>query len=333
MTTFSKHAVICLMMIWASTAQGATFLKIKKTDVTNFPEVKILVGIQSLHQTNFKGLSASNFQVSENGWLVNYLQSRPMDSNGPRKDIIILFSNSKYMNSKAMALAKHSAMYFLDTFSDTDTVALISYASEPKLQHNFTSFKDSVKSTLSNFKKASTGAKLYDSLFYCLKLAERVKNRQKAIVVFGDGYDIGSNINEDDLIGYSGKIETPIYFVDINGKKKATKQSKLARIAHKTGGEFITPMNTKSMVHFFSMVASSYEYDYVLKYKSLLGQNNDSSPRSVDLEVKFSKGAIIDSDQTNFEVKPAYSWKRFFDGDIFIGLIHDNVAAILNVIN
>lgn len=103
-------------------------------------------------------------------------------------------------------------------------VAVISFDSAPHLEQNFTTDTDAAAETISNLPKGDQGAAILDALAYGIRqLSKQPPDYRRAVVLFSETADTGSQTSLEDAIRAVDDTNTTIYSFGFSTAQQAVK--------------------------------------------------------------------------------------------------------------
>jgi VWFA-related protein len=156
------------------------------------------------------GLTAKDFVLLENNREAEILDVKP--SAAPYNLVLLLDVSGSVEDY--IDFIRKAARNFLDTASEKDRIAIVTFRDDIKVLTNFTTDRKKLSTSLDTF-EAGGGTAYYDALAY--SLVETLKpfhGEQTAIVILSDGDDNRSFLPFDALtegIGESGALIYPLY--------------------------------------------------------------------------------------------------------------------------
>ncbi len=182
-------------------ARGEGFNAEKKTAVVRVTDIK---------NRSIPGLTASDFEVTENGSLREIIS---VDRSEAPFNLVLLLDVSGSVENYVNFIRK-AARNFVDTVGSDDRVAIVIFNEDVKLLSTFTKDKGALSESLDTF-DAGGGTAYYDALAYTIADTLRpLKGERTAIVILTDGDDNRSFLAFDSLAGSiqeSGALIYPLY--------------------------------------------------------------------------------------------------------------------------
>ena len=136
---------------------------------------------------------------------------------------------------------------------------------------------------------------LYDALIASLRELSGVRDR-KALVLFTDGDDEGSQASMEDALETARRSRVSIYTVGLRGWSAtdgmAINEDLLTQIADDTGGRAFFPENDKDMRSAFDAIAEELHQQYRMAYFPPNSENVDGW-RDIDVSMTSRRGLIV----------------------------------------
>jgi len=165
---------------------------------TDFPRIQAYVSVSDPQGFPISGLSAENFSIFEDGEQISDFEFEQIRNNDQTLAFVLAMDTSGSMAGTPIKDSVEAAKTFLSNLAPQDQVALVSFATEVTIDHEFTDDKDLIASTLDTL-KAEGGTALYDSIVHA---ADLLKNRSErgVIIILTDGEDEGSQYDFNRVI-------------------------------------------------------------------------------------------------------------------------------------
>jgi len=178
--------------------------------VPNAPTKTALVRVTDLNNRSIDGLTAKDFEVSENGSLREIVS---VDKSDAPFNLVLLLDVSGSVENYVNFIRK-AARNFVNTVDQKDRVSIVIFNEDIKLLSSFTTDKGKLSTSLDIF-DAGGGTAYYDALAYTIADTLRpLKGERTAIVILTDGDDNRSFLAFDSLMGSiqeSGALLYPLY--------------------------------------------------------------------------------------------------------------------------
>jgi Ca-activated chloride channel family protein len=210
--------------------------------------------------------------------------------------LVFLFDTSGSIRSRFDFEKRAAALFFKQVLQPGDEAAIMSVATDPKLELGFTSDAANLVSTLNQLKSGGATA-LYNALLDAAKLLRRAPGRH-VIVVLSDGADTSSSATLAQGLAEVQKSDAVIYGVHSMGVAPSPNVQDLAgefvmkAMSEDTGGRsFFPPIYTdakkeaRELDDIYKRVAAEIRAQYVLTYYSK-AEAADGRFRAIRVQVK-----------------------------------------------
>lgn len=277
---------------------GEPYISINKIDPeSHFPMISLDVSITDRIGESPADISEENILLYENGFrIVNHLKIEKIANTDDILYLVFSIDSSRSISRNFLAKIKKTASRIANITGSTDRLAVYRFNDEVKLLNSFTAKRKKVIESIKGIRRHGTRTLLYNSIFDSLEVLESIKGKSKAVIVFTDGKDEGSSVNEDDIIKMAKSSRLPIYFICLKTSKNI---KKLARISKLTGGRLIYSSESKKISGIYKTILSFIKKRYIIKYKSAL--KRDGNDHSVEVKLKY--GRLRDSHKIKFSMK------------------------------
>ena len=237
-----------------------------------------------------RGLTQDDFQVLEDGV--------PQDvafftSEGtPATTLVLLDSSSSVRRN--LKNVQNAANRFIDRLPRGDMARIGFFHDRVVFGPEFT---DSMKQHVAmiNQMRPQRSTHLYDALIASLRELATVQNR-KALVVFTDGDDEGSEATMADALEAARRSLVSIYAIGLRGWSATdgvdTNEELLTQVAEYTGGRAFFPENEKDMREAFDDIAEELHQQYRMAYFPL-GSDDVDGWRDIDVSMTSRRGLIV----------------------------------------
>jgi VWFA-related protein len=229
-------------------------------------------------------LTAGDVTVLEDGVPQALTYFRPAaggDDKIPLSIVLVLDASGSMKPN--VGFLQEAAIGFVRKLEDVDQALVVSFNESIKGSADFSGDV----SRLEDFVDALQpwgGTSLYDAIHYALG---RVKDQpgRKALVVFSDGDDTTSSLQQRDAVDYARAVEATIYCVGIQGGGPGggAPRGFLKKIAQETGGQFFFPDRVGDLIKVFAQISDELHNHYALAYSPL--RPPDGSWRAIQVRV------------------------------------------------
>ncbi len=237
------------------------------------------------------GLGLQDVQVFEDGVRqdVTYFQAAAGGEARIPLSIALVLDTSGSMQEN-MGFLREAAISFVRKLEDVDQALVVSFNETVKGSSDFSGDPARLEEFVDGLQPWG-GTSLYDAIHYALG---RIKDQagRKAIVVFSDGDDTTSTLQQRDVVDYARAIEASIYAIGIQGGGPGggAPRGFLKKIAQETGGEHYFPDHMGEIIKAFARISDELHNHYTLAYSPK--RPADGSFRL--LEVRVARpGAVV----------------------------------------
>jgi len=317
--------LVCPAMFPVKAAAGP-FLKINSIDAQSaFPEVTVTCTVKNPGNEHVTGLDEDNLQVYENGYRVNYVRvSSPSES---EEYLYLVFSidTSKSIDRAFLKRIKSSAVEIVNSAGPRDRIAIHRFNNSVRLLNSFSADKRELVDNINSLERHGNRTLLYNSIYDSLDLLGDVSGKRRTVIVFTDGRDEGSSVNDEDIIKFARSMDIPVSFIS---RRNTGYARSMARIAKMTGGKLIYS-DKDDISETYNSILSLLKRRYEVKYRSLMKPGSGTHM----LEVRLKYGKLRDREQVSFSTGSGlFSRKDISLNSILLAVIVILVvAAMLSV--
>jgi len=291
--------VICSALLWLPfgviAQQVLRELTINSVDVTRLSnlrsQVKAYVTVTDLNGAPIKGLSASDFAVTEDG-IDKPIASLESASEGVA--IVLVLDTTSSMHEEGLKAAKEAADSFVSNTAPQDQVALYEFQEESNLLVDFTLDHNMVRNAIGKLQLVDRWTCLYDAASTAVKKAMQIPRGRRAVVLMTDGKDTRgdkpcSTSTVDDVITLAFKQRVPLYIVGLGPE---VDESTLERVAEKTGGAYWRAPKPEDLSAAYHSIADLLQSQYVVTYESTAGTGEHGLQIRVNYQDQQALNAI-----------------------------------------
>jgi VWFA-related protein len=237
-----RWPLLLLCLLWLQGRQFASAEggeSVSSTYRTGTEEVRLLFVATDQDGHNRASLSASDFAVVDNGYVIRDFRSfhRLADS---KLDLLVLIDASESVATRfRREQGDVLSLLASSTWGPDDWVSVMWFGGEESTSVCLRNCRSLPPATLFSAVRAGGLTPLYDSLALALQqLGKRsTPQNRPVVVVISDGQDTISIRSEAEVVAAAQRAEVPIYTIDINGGKSGAAGSfALRRMADATGG-------------------------------------------------------------------------------------------------
>jgi VWFA-related protein len=242
------------------------------------PPLRLEVGVEVVSVTAvvfdkggkiLHGLGSQDVELLEDGVKQDVTYFREASSQGDAQErvplsVVLVLDNSGSMK-ESLHFLQEAVLNFVYKLEEVDQALLVSFNESVKGSAEFTGDTDRLERFVDGM-QAWGGTSLYDAIHYSL---ERIKDQpgRKALVVFTDGADTTSSMEDKQVVDYARSVEATVYCIGFKGMGMGgPPRGFLRRIASETGGEYFTPDKVGDLIKVFNEIANELKNHYLLAY-------------------------------------------------------------------
>ena len=244
------------------------------------------------------GLSATDFEVRDNGTLQPILSLRSDHQSPLSVSILVDMSGSMRLGSK-IAMARQAYASLLSQLRQgQDEVALSTFDARLHERQDFTRELGFLNGALADFEPFGTTS-LYDATAATARRLAARPGTHKAIVVLTDGIDTSSTMSARDVSGLASSIDVPVFVVatvplldqrllmEASGRLPSD-AADFRDLAEWTGGQFVFASTLGETVTAASRLIDGLRQQYVLAIEAAGGREW----RRLDVRVKRPSAVV-----------------------------------------
>jgi Ca-activated chloride channel family protein len=231
-----------------------------------------------------RGLGPGDIELLEDGVPQDITVFREANGKGEEEiplSVVLVLDTSGSMKP-SLDFLKEAALNFVYKLEDADTALVVQFNESIKGSTDFTGDTDRLERFLGSL-QAWGGTSLYDATHYGL---ERIKDQagRKAVILFSDGGDNTSRLDERTVIDYARMIEATVYGIGFKSNTGDSASGFLKKISSETGGEYFSPDKVGELIKTFAAISEELKNHYILAYTPKRGPDN--MYRKIELHVK-----------------------------------------------
>ena len=270
-------------------AAAGSYVSIQNIDTqTEFPRIKILLSVNT-KESDMSGLTDDNITVYEDGYRANWVSVKSLGESGDLLYLVFSVDSSKSISREFLKSIKSNAREILNSSSPGDRIAIYQFDDTVRLLSDFTERRKDLFSRIEAIERHGTKTMLFDSIYDSLELLEKVNSCKKKIIVFTDGKDEGSSINENDVVELARQKAIPLFFITI---KTTDYLAPLSRMAKLTGGKVVYSSNHGDVAGMYRTVLSVIKSMYEVTYKT----DDARDGKNHTIEVRLRHDNVRDRD-------------------------------------
>jgi len=237
-------------------------------------------------------LGSGDVTVTENGRPVGDVEVAEFHETGTRAvAVALLMDVSASTRGAPSEAAKQAARSFVLSLPPTVRVALIAFADEARLVQGFTTDRTQLLESISAL-TLSVGTALHDAVAIAADELTRQFNAQRNIVIFSDGFDVGSQTTLAEAVAAVERADAATTTVLLAGSQ--LDESSLRALADaEVGGEFVRVSDAAQLQAAFERLAQAITYQWTVTYPA-----SDRESSDLDLGVTVNVGGVTLTDSS-----------------------------------
>ncbi|MCX7671001.1 MAG: VWA domain-containing protein, partial [Anaerolineae bacterium] len=262
-------------------AEAPITVRIDRADAAGHPRVVLEATVRNEYGVPIPGLTAANFDVSED----RSLKSRPIVAVEPfvnpdvQLSVVLAVDVSGSMAGAKLRDAQEAARRFLDRLTSKDHAALIAFsdlialdAVDATREVGFGADKAALYGVVDRL-QAKGWTPLYDTAYKAVRWAATAPAGNRAVLLFTDGKEEkapdgagGSRVaNDDSPIREANRAGVPVFTIGLGADAD---EAYLKRLALETGGTYQHADNSAELAQLFRNVSELLKQQYRITYTS-----------------------------------------------------------------
>ena len=241
-----------------------------------------------------RGLGTKDVELFENGVKQEVSYFREASSLGDPSErvplsVVLVLDTSGSMTEN-MRFLQEAVLNFVYKLEEVDTSLVVSFNESVKGSAEFTGDTDRLERFVEGL-QAWGGTSLYDAIHYSLGRIKDAPGR-KALIVFSDGADTTSQLQDRDVVDYARAVEATVYSIGFKGSgfMASSPRGFLRKIASETGGQFFAPDKVSELIKVFNEISNELKNHYLLAYTPT--REPDGSWREIVLKVNRADAQV-----------------------------------------
>jgi VWFA-related protein len=231
-----------------------------------------------------RGLAPGDIELLEDGVPQEISVFREANGKGDEQiplSVVLVLDTSGSMK-QSLDFLKEAALNFVYKLEEADSALVVQFNESIKGSTDFTGDTDRLERFLGSL-QAWGGTSLYDATHYGL---ERIKDQagRKAVILFSDGGDNTSHLDERTVVEYARSIEATVYGIGFKSGSGDSASGFLKKISSDTGGEYFSPDKVGELIKTFAAISEELKNHYILAYTPKRAPDN--MYRKIELHVK-----------------------------------------------
>ncbi len=283
-------AVFCCAL--SALAQTPLKLAITKTESAQFPTVNTLITVADERGRPVPGLTAANFQLTEDGRVVEGLTVNSVVNDQEPLRVVLVIDSSGSMLGEPLSKAQAAAVTFVNKLNPIDTAAVISFADKTQVVQRFTGNKQELVAAINGMQAAGETA-FHDGVLQAAQTAAGEKDGRRIVVALTDGEDTKSTATLLDAISALQHNGVPAFTVALGHNVQL---EGLERLATSTGGVALFAPSAADLEAAFSNIADQLRNQYQLSFRSSVSA--DGKKHTLAINVRHGDATV--AGQTSF---------------------------------
>ncbi len=204
-----------------------------------------------------EGLSARDFVLTDNGVPQ---QVEVVAQAGTAVDAVLALDVSTSVRGEKLAALRQAAHRFVDAIWPTDSITLLEFASELRLDARAGASRPEVHAAIDRLEGG--GATLLVDAAYAALLLTDPRRGRPLVVVFSDGVDHGSWLDPETVLATARAEDAVVHYVEIEGALTF-----LGRLADATGGRGWSARRWDKLPEAFVEALEEFKSRYRLRYE------------------------------------------------------------------
>ena len=234
-----------------------------------------------------RGLGPKDVELLEGGVKQEVSYFREASSQGDAAErvplsVVLVLDTSGSMKDNIHFL-REAVLNFVYKLEEVDTALVVSFNESIKGSAEFTGDTNRLELFVEGL-QAYGGTSLYDAIHYSLG---RIKDQpgRKAVIVFSDGADTTSSMEDKEVVDYARAVEATVYSIGFKGSGMMASSPRgfLRKIASETGGQFFAPDKVGELIKVFNEISAELKNHYLLAYTPK--READGTWREISLKV------------------------------------------------
>lgn len=260
----------------------------------DFPAVEVNTSVVDVQGMPLMGLTGANFQVTEDGALVENPEITAFtNTSQPLAIALVLDTSGSMKNGKpsAMQNAKQAAEEFLKTLQPQDLVTLVTFGDKAQVVEPITADKVKVQAAVGQIQPGGSYTALFDGVMEaCSQLMNRAE--RKMVIVLTDGNNNKSLYSLEQVTAEASNRKIAIHTIGFGFVNK----DELTKLARLTGGTVQISPDSTSLQTSLAKIISTFREQYKIKFHSKLSADN----KEHELVVRLNYDGAMDEKKTSF---------------------------------
>lgn len=288
-----------------STVPTIDSLKLIYNDIeaSDFPKIVSLVTVTNEAGFIIEKLDENNFEVREDSErelpiIVEELFDPKIDVN-----VVLTIDQSNSMTGQPIQDEKTAASTFVGLMQGDDQSAVVSFARESIIIHDFSSDKTSLNNAISGI-EIKGGTAIYDALIHSADLTKSLlKNR--VMILMTDGGDNSSEHTYYEALNTLISLEVRVFTIGLGLEQNSSSENILKDLAAETGGLYFYSPTSSDLEAIYRAISMLLHHRYRITYVTH-NPAKDGTLRHVRIDVidRNNTSADTASYRAPYEVDP-----------------------------
>jgi VWFA-related protein len=281
--TFIAVLMGIVFVLMPSAVLAGAVLTLNQINIERFPEIRIYLTAADERGTPFKGLTASNFSVQEDGRVVQVTGVFPLEQGEEPLSVVLAIDRSGSMRGQPIRDALRAAKDFIGEMRAIDRVGVVSFDDHVTVISHLSSDKGPLLKAIEKITVGKDTA-LNDAIMKSLALLPPFAGR-RAVVVLTDGKENRSTASRKETINKAVELGVPVITVGLGEEVDA---NALEAIAGRSGGRAFFAQESGELSNLYRAIARQLINQYRVTLRS--GQSLDSGWHRLRVQLKTAKG-------------------------------------------
>ena len=251
------------------------------------------------------GLTSDDFELRDSG-VVQTLDAVAI-ADVP-VSVMVALDLSQSVRGDTLAELKKGVAAALAALEPRDRAALVTFASDVRLRHDWTGEIPAITTTVAGL-QAAGGTSLWDAAFTALTFADPTPTVRRLVLVFSDGEDTASWLPRGSVVDKARRTDAVVYSVEMTSDRRPTRTLKnrsgielskedrqvwiespfLDDLAQATGGDTFRTTNAGDLRQAFTRILTEFRTRYLLTYSPQAVDKTGWHPIEVKLKNRSGK--------------------------------------------
>ncbi|MFN8373321.1 MAG: VWA domain-containing protein [Anaerolineae bacterium] len=286
--------ILCLVALPVAlglTQENPVRLEITGIDPTNLPTVVLTASVSDALGQPILGLTEANFASTVEGINGVVPDARIVSVENVADDgipfsVVLMIDVSTSMETTPLEQAQAAARTFVNSISDNDSVALMTFSTTTQLVQDFTTDKAVLLSAIDSLRTEGQTA-LYQGAYDAVQQALNAPSARRVVILLSDGAEYGdhSTAAREDALQQAVINGVPVYTI---GLGFGTDRSYLQALSDGTNARFVESPAEDQLVQIYSDLAALLRSQYIITME--IPVPADGQTYTVNLDVTADAG-------------------------------------------